>query len=59
MAQGGLHLVVEGDVGELLPPGAVDGVGEAGVVAVQLRAVGEDLVGEPVQVLDMGVGVVW
>ena len=59
LAQGGLHLVVEGDVGELLPPGAVDGVGEAGVVAVQLRAVGEDLVGEPVQVLDMGVGVVW
>ena len=57
-AQVDLHLVVEGDVCELLPPGAVDLVGEAGVLAVQLRAVGQDLVGEPVQVLDMGVGLV-
>ena len=44
-------LVVEGDVGEELSPLAVDGVGEAGVVGVQLVSVGQDLMSELVQVL--------
>ncbi len=45
--------VVVRDVGKHLPPGAVVRVGKPGVVGVQLRPVGEDLVGEPVQVLDV------
>ena len=38
-------LVVEGDVGELLPARPVDGVGEPGVVRVQLAPVRQDLKG--------------
>ncbi len=44
--------VVEGDVGELLPSLPVDRVFEARVVTVELTSVGEDLVGEPVKILD-------
>ena len=59
-----LLFVEEGDVSKLLPPGPVHGVSEAGVVRVQLGAVGENLVCEPVQVLNLagepghGLGVV-
>ncbi len=35
--------VVVGDVGKLFPPGAVDRVGEPGVVRIELGAVGQDL----------------
>merc|ERR1719500_1170837 len=45
-------LVVERDVSKLLSPGSVHRVGESRVVAVQLAAVAEDLVGKPIQVLD-------
>ena len=43
---------MECDVGELLPALPVDGVGESGVVGVELGAVAQDLVGELVQVAD-------
>ena len=48
-----LLFVEEGDIRKLLPPGPVHLVGEARVVGVKLGAVGEDLVGKPVQVLDL------
>lgn len=43
---------MEGDIGELLAPGSVDRVGEAGMIGVELRAIRQDLIGEPVQVSD-------
>ena len=48
-----LLLVMEGDVSKLLPPCSVDRVSEARMVRVQLRSIGQDLVGKPVQVLDL------
>ena len=48
-----LLFVKEGDVSKLLPPGPVHGVCEAGVVRVQLGSVGENLICEPVQVLNL------
>lgn len=50
--QGLAVLVVVGDVREVLAARAVLGVGEPGVVRVQLRAVRQNLVCEPVQVAD-------
>merc|ERR1712032_1723200 len=44
--------VEEGDIRKLLPPGPVHWVREARVVRVQLGSVGENLVSEPVQVLN-------
>ena len=46
-------LVSEGDVGKLLPSLAVHLVREAGMVGVELRAVSQDLMREPVQVADL------
>ena len=41
------------NVSKLLPPGSVDLVSEARVIWVQLRAVGQNLIGKPVQILDL------
>ncbi len=46
-----LLFVVEGDVGEELPPLPVDGIGEAGMIGIQLVPVRQDLVGKLVQIL--------
>merc|ERR1719454_2415560 len=42
--------VLDGNVGKLFSPLPVDFVGEAGVVRVELRAVGENSVGEAIQI---------
>ena len=39
-------LVVEGDVGKLLPPRPVHGVGESRMIGGELAPVGEDLAGD-------------
>lgn len=45
-------LVIESDIGEVLPASSVHGVGEPWVVRIQLGSVREDLVCEAIQVAD-------
>ena len=42
--------VIEGDVGKLLAPCPVDGIGEARVIGIEFGAVGQDLIGEAIQI---------
>lgn len=44
--------IVVGDVSEVFTTLSVHGIGEAGVVSVQLRSVGQNLVGESVELAD-------
>ena len=45
--------VVEGDIRKVFPSGPVDGILESWMVRVQLMAVGQDLVGKVIQLLDV------
>ena len=47
-----LLFVVERNVGEFLATCPVDGIGESGMISIELGAIGQNLVGESIQVLD-------
>ena len=48
-----LLFIMEGDVSKLLPPCSVDRVSEARMVRVQLRSIGQDLVGKLIKILNL------
>ena len=43
---------MESDVGELLAAGAVNGIGKSRMLGIQFGAVGQDLIGEFIQIGD-------
>ncbi len=48
-----LLFIVERDVGKVLPPLPIHLVGESGMIGVKFIAIAQDLIGKPIQVLDV------